>query len=248
MVSAVVLTKNESNNIVRCLRSLQWCDEIIIVDDYSTDSTLTKAKRFTKKIFIHELEGDFAQQRNYGLEKTAGEWVFFVDADEEVSLSLQYELTSIVVNQFSEFDGYYIKRIDQIWNKKILHGEAGNSIFLRFAKKEKGLWEGRVHETWKKKGKTGCLKNPLYHYPHPNISSFLQEINFYSTLRAQELYEKKTQVRIWQILLYPKAKFFLNYILRLGFLDGVPGLVIALMMSFHSFLVRGKLWYSNKNE
>ncbi len=136
MISAVVLTKNEANNIERCLRSLLWCDEIVIVDDYSTDSTLLKAKKF-KNIFIHELSGDFAQQRNFGLKKAKNDWIFFVDADEEVSLSLQYEITNIVGNQFNDTIGFYIKRVDELWNKKILHGESGN-YFPSFRQKRYG--------------------------------------------------------------------------------------------------------------
>ncbi len=111
-----------------------------------------------------------------------------------------------------------------------------------------GIWEGRVHEVWKGKGRIGELQNVLYHYPHPNISNFLQEINLYSDLRAHELYDKKTKIHTWQVVLYPKAKFFHNYILKLGFLDGIEGLIIAVMMSFHSFLVRGKLWYLYQHE
>jgi hypothetical protein len=92
------------------------------------------------------------------------------------------------------------------------------------------------------KGKTLVLQKPLLHYPHPTIAEFLKEINYYTDIRAKELYRRKVFVRWWDILLYPKAKFILNYFLRRGLLDGSAGFVFAVMMSFHSFLVRGKLW------
>jgi len=247
-VTAVILTKNEEINIERCLKSLVWCDEIIVIDDFSIDTTVKIARKYTDRIFIHDMGGNFAEQRNFGISKAKGDWILFVDADEEVSLSLQYEITNLIGNQFNVQIGFYIKRIDEMWGRKLFHGEVGNSVLLRLAQKNTGKWIGRVHEVWQVKGKTGKLRNPLYHYPHPNITSFLQKINQYSSLRAQELYEKKANITFWQIIIYPKAKFFYNYILKVGFLDGISGLVVALMMSFHSFLVRGKLWFLYQHE
>ena len=123
-----------------------------------------------------------------------------------------------------------------------MYGETGNIRLTRLVKKGSGKWIGKVHEIWTTKSKIGKLKNPLFHYPHQTIDKFLEEINFYTDLRSEELYEKKTHVYWWTITFYPKAKFILNYFLKRGFLDGLPGLVFAILMSFHSFLVRGKLW------
>ena len=122
------------------------------------------------------------------------------------------------------------------------HGESGNIKLLRFGKKHSGVWVGKVHEEWQVDGKKGELGSFLLHYPHQTLNEFLTEINFYSTLRANELYEKKITVSYLDLLKYPVAKFLLNYFLKLGFLDKMEGLMFALMMSFHSFLVRGKLW------
>ncbi len=118
-----------------------------------------------------------------------------------------------------------------MWGQILKHGETGNIKLLRLAKKRAGKWEGRVHETWKVVGRKMTLQNHLDHFPHPTIESFLKEINFYTDLRAKELYEQKIKAYWWSPLLYPVAKFKLNYILRRGFQDGLPGLVFAMLMS-----------------
>lgn len=248
MISAVVLTKNEEKNIEKCLENLSWCDEVIVVDDQSQDKTVDIAKKKGAKVYTHALEDDFALQRNFGLEKAKGDWVFFVDADEEVSQGLWYEIMERTNAPFNMIEGFYVKRIDTLWNKQLKHGESGNIWLLRLAKKHAGKWKGKVHEVWDVRGKTDKLKNTLSHYPHQTIKEFLEEVNYYSTLRAQELKKKKVHASWFTIILYPKAKFFLNYIGKGGFLDGIHGLVFALMMSLHSFLVRGKLWMLWKKE
>ncbi len=242
MISAVVLTKNEEKNIEACLSSLSWCDEIVVIDDNSQDKTVLLAKKHGAKVYLHDMKGDFSRQRNYGLEKATSEWVLFIDADERVSAPLWYEIMEYTNNPLVSYTGYLIKRTDIMWGKELLHGEVGNIKLLRLAKKDAGMWEDPVHETWKVKGKVLTLEKSLLHYPHPTVAEFLQEINFYTDLRAKQLYKKGKKASWWSIILYPKAKFVLNYFFRGGFLDGLPGLVFALMMSLHSFLVRSKLW------
>ncbi len=241
-ISAIILTKNEEQTFKRCLDSIKWCDEVIIVDDFSTDNTLEIAKTYNAKIIQHSLNNDFAQQRNFALTQAKNTWVFFVDADEEVTLSLQYEITNQINNQFLSFNGYYLKRVDCLWGKKLEFGELANVYILRLAKKDAGLWRNRVHEVWKIKGKTNKLSNVLFHYPHQNISDFLSEINHYTDLRSNELYQNNKRIYSWQIIVFPLLKFIYNYIFKMGFLDGVPGLIVAVMMSFHSYLVRSKGW------
>ncbi len=242
MISVVVLTKNEENNIADCLTGLSWCDEIIIIDDNSEDKTQEIARRMGAKVFARSLNNDFAGQRNYGLEKATGDWVLFVDADERVSPVLWYEIMSRTNDPASQVVGFYLRRTDVLWGKELKNGEIGNIKLLRMAKKDAGSWHRKVHEVWKVSGSTLLLDKPLLHYPHSTITAFLKEINFYTDLRAEELYKKRVKASWWSIILHPKAKFVLNYFLRRGYLDGLPGLVFALMMSLHSFLVRGKLW------
>lgn len=247
-ISAVVLAKNEEERILDCLKSLYFCEEILVIDDYSTDKTVELVSSLkNKKIrMIHRLLGnDFSRQRNFGLREAKGEWVLFVDADEKVSEALAFEIPSTLPDKYL---GFYIRRRDVMWGKELKYGETGNIKFLRLAKKDAGEWEGAVHEEWKIKGKVGELESPLLHYPHQTIKEFLQEINFYTSLRAKELYRRGVRSNFLSILLYPKGKFILNFILRRGFLDGVEGLIVALMMSFHSFLVRGKLWILGRKD
>lgn len=242
MISAVVLTKNEDENIKECLQALSWCNELIVVDDNSEDKTQEIAKKMGAKVFARSLNNDFEAQRNFGLEKARQEWVLFVDADERVSEALWYEIMAQTNDPANLYSGFYLKRHDVLWGKELKYGEIGNVRLLRLAKRHAGTWEGKVHEIWKVKGKTLELQKPLLHLPHSTVETFLKEINFYTDLRAAELYKKKIQAPWWAIIVYPKAKFILNFILRQGFRDGLPGLVVALMMSFHSFLVRSKLW------
>ncbi len=255
-ISAIILTKNEEKNIQKCLQSLAWSDEIIVVDDFSEDKTVEKvhSSQFTVqnptlklKIFQRHLEGDFAGQRNFGLEKATGDWVLFIDADEIVPTPLASEIKSAIHNLQPEIAGYYIKRQDYFLGKWLKYGETGNIKLLRLARKNAGKWAGKVHETWEISGKTGELKSPLFHRPHQAITSFLTKINLYTDILADEWHSQGKKVNFLSIIFYPKAKFIQNYIIRLGFLDGIPGLVMAIMMSFHSFLARGKLWLRNKN-
>ncbi len=243
-ISAVVLTKNEEKNIIDCLETLKFADEIIVIDDNSTDRTKDLIDVFGKthtntQFFKRSLDGNFSMQRKFGVEKTKNDWVIFVDADERISSELATEIKERISDEFS---GFLIPRRDFMWGKELLHGETGRTKLLRLFNKNKGELRGKVHETWETKNNVGVLINPIKHYPHPTISEFLREINFYTDLRSQELKEKGVKSNAFSIIFYPKAKFILNYFIKLGFLDGTPGLVHAILMSFHSFLVRGKLW------
>ncbi len=242
MISGVVLTHNDEAILPRCLQSLTWCDEIVVIDDDSTDKTVEVAKKAGAKVFTHSLDDDFAKQRNFGLEKVKNEWVLFVDSDEMVSKELAKEIQLVISGKRQAESGYYIKRKDWMWGKWLRHGETGNVKFLRLAKRDAGKWERPIHEVWNITGPVGELQHPLLHYPHPHVAQFLEEINRYSTLNAQYLHAQGIRVSWWQIILYPKAKFFLNYFWRLGFVDGTAGAVVAIMMSFHSFLSRAKLY------
>lgn len=246
MISAVILTKNEEANISDCIKSVSWCDEVIVVDDNSEDRTVELAKKLNANVYVHSINNDFSTQRNFGLSKANGEWVLFVDADERVSDALAFEISNIahqITDQsLSKYSGFYVKRSDFMWGRKLRFGETGKVVLLRIAKKNSGRWEGKVHENWEVKGHLGKLKNPIIHFPHKTLQEFLKEINFYTTIRAEELYKKDGKANFISVLMYPLGKFILNCILRRGFLDGIPGLIVALTMSFHSFLVRGKLW------
>jgi len=255
MISIIVLTKNEEKNIEACLKTLKWGDEIIVIDDHSNDQTVKLAETQGAKVFTRELNDDFAGQRNYALRQAQGEWVLFIDADERVSPQLRAEIKSAISHceatssayQSTAISGYYLKRQDYLWGRALKHGETSRVKLLRLAQKSAGNWQRKVDETWEITGKTGTLKNPLDHRSHSSMTQFLKSVNFKSTLNARVFYEEGKRTRLWDWL-KPKAKFFQNWILRLGFLDGMEGLIMALMMSFHSFLVRSKLYLLWKKE
>lgn len=242
MISAVILTHNDQETIGDVLETLKWCDERIIVDDNSTDKTLEVVKPYNVTIIKHALIDDFAAQRNIGLVKAKGEWVLFVDSDELVPVALQKEILKRLASPAGRVQGYYISRKDFLFGRELRYGETANVRLLRLAKKGSGKWERQVHETWNIQGPVASLTTPLLHYPHPTVSEFLSQVNRYTTINARVFYNAGIRASAWQIILYPKAKFVQNYILRRGFLDGIAGLVVAFMMSFHSFLTRGKLW------
>lgn len=248
LITAIILVKNEDKLINECIKSLNFCDEILVIYDNSTDGTIDAINRLSNKkvkVIRHPLDNNFSQARNFGLSKARNGWVLFVDSDEVVSDALAYEVSSAVGlkdQNLRNFNGFYIRRIDFMWRRPLKYGETGNIKLLRLARKYSGLWEGRIHEKWKIRGIVGTLKNSIIHRPHQTMSEFLSKINFYTNIRAQELYVKEVKAYWWSIISYPISKFIVNYFMKRGFLDGVHGLVFAITMSFHSFLVRGKLW------
>lgn len=240
MLTGIVLTHNEEKNITRCLESLKFCDQILVVDDNSTDKTVHIAKKLGATVVNHPLDGNFAAQRNRALSQAKTPWVLFVDADEVVSVKLGEEITSAVKK--IEYKGFLIPRTDYMWGKKLSHGDVGGIKLLRLARRGAGDWHGAVHEQWQIEGNVSILRHTLNHYPHPTMVEFLQEINSYSSIRAQELHDAGQRANLFQIIFYPVGKFLDLWILKLGLADGTAGFVHAMTMAFYSFLVRGKLW------
>ncbi|MBN1263771.1 MAG: glycosyltransferase family 2 protein [Candidatus Pacebacteria bacterium] len=240
MLTGIVLTKDEEKNIGDCLKSLEFCDELLVIDDFSKDKTPELALKLGAEVYQRKLGDDFAAQRNFGLQKAKAGWILFVDADERVSSELKDEIRKKI--NLPGVRGFYFKRQDVFFDRKLKFGETAKTKLLRLARRDAGQWKRRVHEVWQVNGKTAEMTAPLVHYPHQTITQFLEGINHYSSLHAQVLYEERKKTSLSQIIFYPLAKFFQNYFFRLGFLDGMPGLILALMMSFHSFLSRGKLF------
>lgn len=249
-LSIVILAKNEEKNIKKCLQTCLFADEILIIDDFSHDDTVKIVNSFEKnkiKLVQRELNNDFAAQRNFGLSQATSEWVLFIDADEFVSQELAAEIMQITNSQTSQ-NGFFVNRVDMLWDKKITHGELLNFKTLRLGRRDTGVWKGKVHEEWKIQGGVDILKNILIHKPHMSIKEFVEEINFYTTIRAEELFKNGATTNLFLIILYPKAKFILNYFIKKGFLDGIEGFLLSVLMSLHSFLVRGKLYLLQKSK
>jgi len=247
-LSAVILTKNEEKNIADCIKCLDFCDEIIIVDDNSSDETPKLARELGATIYKRKLRKNFAAQRNYGLEKARGEWILFIDADERVSDKLKNEIMQTINNSSIDYSGFYFKRMDYMWGKKLKHGETGNIRLLRLARRNAGSWQRLVHEVWKIDGRTGEFKNPLVHYPHPTLSEFIKSVDMMSTLHAKANLKEGKKSSLSKILIWPLGHFVYNFIFRLGFLDGLQGFMVALIMSFHSYLAWSKLWFLQREK
>lgn len=249
LLSVIILTKNEEKNIRRCLESVRkLADEIIVIDDKSTDNTVEIAKSLSATVYERELNDDFSSQRNFGLEKAKGEWILFVDADEELTPELQKEIIKLVhtpSDMVAAQGVFYLKRRDFFWGRELKYGETKKvreKGLVRLVQKESGKWLCPVHEEFQSDKKHAYLQSYLNHYPHQTVKEFLQEVNHYSTIRAKELYKKGKKTNIFEIIAYPFGKFTLNYLFKLGFRDGAAGLAYAFFMSFHSFLVRAKLY------
>ena len=247
-ISAVILTRNEEKNIAECIFGLNFCDEIVVVDDGSLDKTVEIARKLGLKVFLRYLNRDFAAQRNYALEKASGKWVFFVDADERVSGQLREEIKKEIDSPDNPHVGCFLRRDDYMWGKKLKYGETGSILLLRLGRKSAGKWVRNVHEVWETVGRTKILKSPLKHYPHQTLREFIFDINFHSDLHAVANYKEGKRSNWVKILFWPRAHGFKNWVLKLGFLDGTEGFVFALMMSFHSFLSWSKLWIRQRKK
>ena len=241
-ISVVILTKNSQNTLEKTLKSVNFAKEILLIDEDSTDDTLFLAKKYGARVINRKLTNNFSAQRNFGIKKTMEDWVLFIDADEVLSKELTQEIKEM---SDPNVESFYIKRRDIFWGRVLKYGElraAYRKGIVRLIKKNSGIWEGQVHERFVTTKTTGYFKGFINHYSHNSIKEFIVDINNYSTIRAKELQIMGKKTNIFQILFYPIVKFKMNYILKLGFLDGVHGFIYSFMMSFHSFLVRAKLY------
>ncbi len=244
MLTAVIIAKNEAASLPECLASLKFCDRILVIDNQSADATAKVALALHARVLKFAVSGDFAMERNFALDQVKSGWVLFVDADETVPADLAQEIVNAIKNP--RIHGYFLPRIDFMWGRQLKYGDTGTVNLLRLGQAGQGRWSGRVHETWQISGPAGRLSHPLIHRPHPTLEKFLQKINFYSSVRAGELYDAKKTASIWQVIVYPPAKFVFLWLVKLGFLDGMPGLIHAMTMAFYTFLVRGKLYLLNR--
>jgi len=250
-ITAVVITRNEAEKIEKCIESLKWCNQVIVIDDFSQDDTVKIAQSRGAEVFQRDLNKDFSAQRNFGLEKAKNDWVFFVDADEIVTPPLAKNIVRRVKK--TGYSGFYIPRKELFAGKPLNCTDKpswdwsfGPIKLLRLGKKGSGKWKGRVHETWQIKGKVGKIGKPLYHHSFENITEALKKINFYTSIKANQDFDTGRKTSIKEIVFYPGAKLFKNFFWHLGFLDGTTGLVFCLLMSLQSFLSKAKLWLLQK--
>lgn len=245
-LTLILLTKNEQENLKKWtwMEKLINLTEIIIVDDGSTDNTKKilksfESKKISIKIYDRKLDGDFASQRNFAVSEACNDWILFLDADEIPSTKLITHLNNLKLNNNN---CYTIKRYLVYGNTVIYHGISSTDKPIRLFNKHDGTFTGKVHECRTTDKKIINIDFPIFHYSAPDLKTFLNKLNNYSTIRAKELFDQKKSVSLFDIILYPKLKFIQYYCVHLGFIDGIAGLIICLSMSFYSFLVRSKLW------
>ncbi len=245
-LTVIILTKNEESNIRKSICSvLGLANEIMIVDDFSTDNTTKIAKSLGAKIYKRKLLGNFADQRNFGLEAAKGEYVLFLDADECLSAALKKEIRR-VLHENVTCSGYLIKRTDVAWGKKMLYGEVGSIKLVRLGTRKAGIWKREVHEVWDINGQPGNLNGEIIHYPHKNLSCFLSSIGNFSSIHAVANNKEGKKSSLLKIMFWPLIKLMYFWVVRKGFADGVRGYIYAVMMSFHSFLSWSLLWQMQK--
>lgn len=246
-ISACIITLNEEDNIKTCLSSLNFVDEIILVDSGSTDQTLKIAEEFTKvKIFYRKFD-NYINQKNFCIEQTSHEWILSLDADEEVSENLKSEIQNLNLDE--SMDGYFIPRLTYYLGKWIYHSGWYPNFQLRFFKKSKGKFAGiLVHETVQISGQVHHLKNPLHHYSYKNISDHLKFIDRYSDLCADEKFKKGKNSGVFIAIIKSVWKFIFMYFIKFGFLDGKVGLIISILGSYYNFLKYIKIYELGLNK
>lgn len=241
-ISVTIITKNEAENILECLNSVKWADEIIVVDSGSTDETVSIAKQFTDKVIFNEWKG-FAEQKSFALSLANNDWVLSLDADEIVTEKLRDEILN---SNLENFDGYRIKRDNYFLGKLIRGCGWGNDYQLRLFKKSKTKLINRlVHEGFEVDGKIGQLHNSMLHFSYRNFKDAFAKINHYSTLEAIEKQNKKT-VNTLTIVLTPIVAFLQHFFLRKGFIDGIYGLFVSIMHAITKLQVQLKIWELKK--
>ncbi len=234
-ISVCIICFNEEINIRRCLESTKWADEIIVVDSMSRDSTLEIAGKYTEKIYRRPWTG-YVNQKNFALSKAEGTWILSIDADEEISRDLQKEIKKEIQSP-EAFDGYKIPRLSFYQGRWVKHSGFYPDRQLRLFRRSKGHWVGsRVHERVQVQGGTGTLKNNLLHYPYKgSISGQIHTIANFSSLLAENMFEKGEHFNLFFLLLRTPLKFIEIYFFRLGVLDGFAGFVIAVSSAFAIF-------------
>ncbi|MEA1981791.1 MAG: glycosyltransferase family 2 protein [candidate division Zixibacteria bacterium] len=246
-ISAVIITKNEEKNITRCLESLKWVDEIIVVDSESTDKTVEIAKSFNAKIVSPIWEG-YGKAKNSGVDAACGEWILSVDADEELSEKLKVEIKEII-NNSDACDGYYLKRKTKFMGQWILHCGWYPDYILRLFKKSKGRFDDKViHERVIVMGTTGKTNGELLHYSYESLEQYFEKFNRYTTISAKEEFSKGTKVGVVKLFIKTFAAFVKHYIIKLGLLDGTVGFVISVLSAKAVFVKYSKLMELIKKE
>ena len=243
-ISSITIAKNEEANIARCLESIKACvDEIIvIIDDESSDKTLEIVKSFPNVKYETIKWLGYAKTKQYAVSLCTNDWILWIDADETVTNELSSELISLKSSSPS-FSAYSVPRKAYFLGKWIKHSGWYPGRVTRLFNRHKAKFdENEVHESLIADGEIGNLKSDLEHYTDPNIHHYFQKFNRYTTLAAVELNKKGKSFSVFDILLRPTGIFIKMYFIKLGFLDGIQGFILAVFSSVYVFTKYCKFW------
>lgn len=235
-LSVCIICKNEENTIASCLESVKWADEIILLDSGSTDNTLEIAKKYTDKIFIREDWQGFGEQRRRAEQLASNDWIFAIDCDEEVSETLKNEILN-TLPKCSEENVLRVNRLTYFCGQFIHHsGWHPDHIARIYNKKKTSYNKNLVHESVITKDcELITLKEKILHFQHQDIFTYLNKRNHYANLGAKQIIQKGKKASLSKATGSAIFAFIRHYFLRLGFLDGRAGFVIAVIQSQYSF-------------
>lgn len=245
-ISVVISAYNAEATLKSCLESVKWADEIIFVDNSSTDGTSEIAKKYTKKIFKRQNNLMLNVNKNFGFSKATGDWILCLDSDEEITDELKREIEPVIDNQ--EVNGYWIPRKNIIFGKWIEHTGWYPDYQLRLFRKNKGKFaEKHVHEMIEVQGLTEQLKEPLIHQNYKTVSQFLQKHCFiYAPNEAEQLIANGYEFNWLDFAVRPHNEFVSRFFAQKGYKDGLHGFVLSLLMGFYHLIIQTYIWEKNK--
>jgi glycosyltransferase involved in cell wall biosynthesis len=241
-----VITLNEEEHLRRCLESVAWVDEIVVVDAESQDKTVQIAREFTERVIARPWEG-FASQKNFALAQSTGDWILSLDADEEAAPELREEIATILADPHA-CDGYAIRRQNVFLERWIRHGGLYPDWQTRLFRRGRGRFVDRaVHESVRVEGTIGRLRGHLVHRSYRDVTDFLERANRYSSLAADEMVRAGHRVRAPELVLRPVGRFLSMYLAKRGFLDGRRGLLLAALYAYYVFMRSAKIWEATRS-
>lgn len=247
-VSAIIITYNEELHIAEAIESLNWADEILVTDSFSTDNTLEIAKKHPRVRILQFPFENHGKQKNLAIPEAKHPWVFILDADERVPVSLREEI-KLVLSKPTPYSAFSVGRRNFIMEKEIRYSGWQNDRVTRlFLRDECRYNQNEVHEEIETKGQTGRLKNRLLHYTYRNLSHYLQKFDAYTTSSAYDRLRKTKNVTLYHLLVKPLFRFVNHYFFRLGILDGKVGFILSATGSYSVFLRYLKAWRILKGE
>jgi glycosyltransferase involved in cell wall biosynthesis len=245
-ISVVIITKNEEQNIERCIKSCLWADEILILDSGSQDSTLEICRKYNCTIFETDWLG-FGLTKRLAVNKAKNDVILSLDADEELSNELIEHISNLTGQELES--AYKINRRTYFCGKMINHCGWDRDLPLRIFNRKFGNFNDyAVHEYVVTSQKIRVIKETLFHYSYPTITGQIQKMNSYSTIGAQSLYEKNKKANLATAFLRGKVKFIKMYFLQLGFLDGSAGLILSINSAYGVYLKYLKLYELSKKK